>query len=351
MDGEGSFGGDGGIVLAEELKLGASAKSKFLKQGYRLVGDHGHSAVKLCHWTKSSLKGGASCYKNSFYGIESHRCMQMTPSLPSCNYACSFCWRDHFGNKPTLEGFELDDPADIFEGALHAQKKLLEGYKGNSKVEYARWLEATQPKHVAISLNGEPTNYPHLSEFFAACHERGITTFLVTNGSNPDVLASLDPLPVQLYLSIDAPNKQVFDALCNPLLPDLWERFNRTVDLFPSLRTRTVARFTLVKGHNMFGHEEEYAQILKRAKPMFIESKGYSWMGGSMTHLRPENMPTMDEIRAFNRRIQELTGYEFVAEREESRVALLSRVGQDTRIPGLGGRAGNPFETASTGTP
>jgi tRNA wybutosine-synthesizing protein 1 len=196
---------------------------------------------------------------------------------------------------------------------------------------------------VAVSLNGEPTNYPHLSEFFAACHEQGITTFLVTNGSNPDVVAALSPKPVQIYLSVDAPNKTVFDALCNPLLPDLWERFNRTVDLFPTLGTRTVCRFTLVKGHNMFGFEEEYAAILKRARPMFIESKGYSWMGGSTNHLKQDNMPTMDEIRAFNARIQELTGYEFVAERQESRVALLSRVGKDTRIPGLAGKPGSPF--------
>lgn len=342
MDGEGSFSGEP-VVMLEELKLGASAKSRFLKQGYHLVGEHGHSAVKLCHWTKSALKGGPKCYKHTFYGIESHRCMQMTPSLPSCNYACNFCWRDHFGNKPTLEGFELDDPRQLSEETVNAQLQLLNGYKGNPKVAYATYLEATQPRHVAVSLNGEPTNYPHLSEFFAACHERGITTFLVTNGSNPEVIRGLDPLPTQLYLSVDAPNRDVFERLCNPLLPNLWERFNETVDLFATLKTRTVNRFTLVKNWNMFGCEAEYAAILKRSRPMFIESKGYSWMGGSTSHLKKENMPTMDEIRAFTRRIADLTGYEFVAEREESRVTLLSRVGQDTRIPGLAGKPGSPF--------
>lgn len=333
MDGEGSIGGE--LIPLDHLKLNVQAKSKFLQQGYRLVGDHGHSAVKLCHWTKSAAKGGPSCYKNTFYGIASHRCVQMTPSLPSCNYACNFCWRDHFGNKPTLEGFELDEPAEIFEGALEAQRILLTGYKGNPKVAYAKWLEAMDPKHIAVSLNGEPTNYPHLSEFFAAAHERGVTTFLVTNGSNPDVLRRLDPLPTQLYLSVDASNKELFHKICNPLLPDLWERFLETVGFFGSLRTRTVCRNTLVKGWNM-EYVDEYAALLRKANPMFVESKGYSWMGASTGQLSRDNMPTHEEIRAWTHRLAELLpGYEFVNERTESRVTLMSRVGRNTVIPGL----------------
>ncbi|MFQ5986189.1 MAG: 4-demethylwyosine synthase TYW1, partial [Thermoplasmata archaeon] len=46
------------------------------KQGYKLIGSH--SGVKLCHWTKQSLKHDRGCYKQHFYGIDSHRCMQMT---------------------------------------------------------------------------------------------------------------------------------------------------------------------------------------------------------------------------------------------------------------------------------
>jgi tRNA wybutosine-synthesizing protein 1 len=53
-------------------------ENRFKEAGYRIVGRH--SAVKVCHWTKSALKGGKACYK-SWYGIESHRCIQMTPSL------------------------------------------------------------------------------------------------------------------------------------------------------------------------------------------------------------------------------------------------------------------------------
>jgi tRNA wybutosine-synthesizing protein 1 len=340
MDGEAHLGGD--PVLAEELRLSASAKSKFLAQGYRLVGNHGHSAVKLCHWTKSALKGGPACYKHDFYGIESHRCVQMTPSLPSCNFSCNFCWRDHFGNKPTLEGFQLDDPGQVLEESLEAQKILLTGYKGNPYVEYGKWLDAMQPRHLAMSLNGEPTNYPHLSEFFAACHERDITTFLVTNGSNPDVLRRLDPMPTQVYLSVYAWREDLFNKICNPLLPDLWQRFEETVSFFGSLPTRTVCRNTLVKGWNM-EDAAATAGLLRRANPMFIESKGYSHMGASMVHLGRDNMPSHADIKAWTLAVLEhLPGYEFVAEREDSRVTLLSRVGRDTRIPSLAHTAPSP---------
>lgn len=338
MGDQSDVGGSKELVTLEEARLGPQARSKFLKQGYRLVGDHDHSAVKLCHWTKSAAKGGMSCYKNTFYGIASHRCIQMTPSLPSCNYACNFCWRDHFGNNPTLEGYELDAPEDILDGSLNAQKELLTGYKGNPYVEYATWLEAMDPKHIAVSLNGEPTNYPHLGEFFAAAHDRGISTFLVTNGSNPDVIRGLTTLPTQIYLSVDAPNEEVFERVCNPLLPNLWSQFQQTVDLFGAIGTRTVCRHTLVKGENMADeHVPQYAEILRRARPMFIESKGYSHMGPAMKNLERGNMPTHDEVRDFTRTLLANlpSEYEFVNEREESRVTLLSRVGRDTLIDGF----------------
>jgi len=58
------------------------------KQGYKLIGSH--SGVKLCRWTKSMLRGRGGCYKHTFYGIESHRCMETTPSL-ACANKCVFC--------------------------------------------------------------------------------------------------------------------------------------------------------------------------------------------------------------------------------------------------------------------
>ncbi|MCK4309827.1 MAG: 4-demethylwyosine synthase TYW1, partial [Methanomicrobia archaeon] len=61
------------------------------KQRYKIVGEH--SAVKLCHWLKKSLMEDRVCYKQKFYGIKSHRCLQMTPAVISCTHKCLFCWR------------------------------------------------------------------------------------------------------------------------------------------------------------------------------------------------------------------------------------------------------------------
>lgn len=60
----------------------------------KCLGAGSHSGVKLCRWTKSMLRGRGGCYKHAFYGIESHRCMEATPSL-ACANKCVFCWRHH----------------------------------------------------------------------------------------------------------------------------------------------------------------------------------------------------------------------------------------------------------------
>ena len=67
--------------------------------GYHIVGSH--SGVKMCRWTKSMLRGRGGCYKHTFYGIESHRCMETTPSL-ACANKCVFCWRFDIPNAQKL---------------------------------------------------------------------------------------------------------------------------------------------------------------------------------------------------------------------------------------------------------
>ena len=42
---------------------------------------------------EQSLLFDRECYKQTFYGIQSHRCLQMTPSINQCNHMCLFCWR------------------------------------------------------------------------------------------------------------------------------------------------------------------------------------------------------------------------------------------------------------------
>ena len=49
-------------------------------------------SVILVFCSQSMLRGRGGCYKHTFYGIESHRCMETTPSL-ACANKCVFCWR------------------------------------------------------------------------------------------------------------------------------------------------------------------------------------------------------------------------------------------------------------------
>jgi tRNA wybutosine-synthesizing protein 1 len=147
-------------------------------QGYQLTGRH--SAVKLCYWTRESLVHRRDCYKGRFYGIQSHRCLQMSPAIDSCNLHCRFCWRNQGWENDEMMP-EFDEPGPLLERSLEAQRRILSGFKGEAGVDPARWQEAQTPRHVAISLTGEPTLYPKMNEFLELCQQREITTFLVTN--------------------------------------------------------------------------------------------------------------------------------------------------------------------------
>ncbi|RLF51524.1 MAG: 4-demethylwyosine synthase TYW1 [Thermoplasmata archaeon] len=298
------------------------------EQGYAIVGKH--SAVKLCHWLRKSLLENRPCYKNTFYGIESHRCLQMSPTAFHCTQKCLYCWRYQAFTLTKLKKEDADDPAFILEKSIEEQRRLLTGYKGDERVSLEKWKEAMEPKHVACSLTGEPTLYPYLSDFFEECHKRGMTTFLVTNGTNPKALEEMDVLPKQLYVTVAAPNEEIYKKLCCPLVPKGWEKLMETLELLNSLDTRTVIRHTLVKYWNL-GHEKEYAKLDEKANPWFIEPKGYMFVGYSRQRMKLDNMPSHEEIKKFGEKLAELLGYEIEAEREDSRVVLLGR-GKQRRI-------------------
>ena len=283
----------------------ASDISKVLeKQQYRLNGQH--AAVKLCHWMQQSLLKDRPCYKQDFYGISSHRCLQMTPAVNQCTHRCLFCWR--------VQGFEGSNvkwlgPEEVLDSCINEQRKLVSGFKGDPRCKLSKWQEAREPKQVAISLSGEPTMYPYLSDLIGICHRRGMTTFLVTNGTFPEVIADMDVLPTQLYVTVAAPNEEIYKKLCVPSIPDGWERLNRTLELLPSLSTRTVIRHTLVKDWNV-GWEDAYAKLDEKASPMFIEPKGYVFVGDSRNRMHIDNMPSHSMVCEFGRNLGEKIGME-----------------------------------------
>ena len=296
------------------------------RQGYRIVGEH--SGVKLCHWTKASLTKGVGCYKQTFYGIESHRCLQMTPTVDACNLACQFCWRTQEWGSDSL--LLADDPGLIVEDSIRAQRELLSGFKGNPNVTRERFLEAWHPTNVAISLTGEPTLYRRLGEMIDEFKRRNMSTFLVTNGTTPATLRRMHAegrLPTQLYVTVAAPNEEIYQRLMVPKSGNEWRKLKETLALLPSLPTRTVIRHTLVEGWNL-GWEDEYADLDRIAKPMFIECKGYSFVGESRLRLEAENVSSHASIRTFAEQLANRIGYRVAAEREDSRVVLLTADGE-----------------------
>jgi tRNA wybutosine-synthesizing protein 1 len=298
------------------------------RQHYRIVGNH--SGVKVCHWMRQKLFHGRACYKETFYGIESHRCLQMTPMLEGCTQNCLFCWRVQ-GFSQDISQYEFDDAKNILEDAIAAQKPLISGFKGDPRCDRKLWEEAVFPNQVAISLSGEPTLYPHLGEFIELCHDKGMTTFLVTNGTTPKILENLDPLPTQLYVTIAAPTQEIYRKLCAPSAPKAWELLLKTLDIFPSLNTRRVIRHTLVEGWNITS-EKEYAKLDERAEPMFIEPKGFVFVGGSRQRMEMDNMPSHEKVKKFGNRLASELGMDLLMERSDSRVVLLGKDKKDCAI-------------------
>jgi len=288
--------------------------SAFTKRHYKVWE---HTAVKLCHWCKLSLKDRGFCYKQKFYGIQSHRCLQFSPAFLWCTNNCLKCWRprEWESNLP-----EWREPEEVLEFCLEAQKQLLSGFKGFSGTNLQKWKEAQRPNQAAISLIGEPTLYPKIGELIELLKSRGFTVYLVTNGMLPERLSGL-PEPTQLYLSLDAISAETHRKLNRSRLPDAWERMLKSLELLSSFK-RTVLRITAIKGLNM-GWGDEFGRIISRYQPKRVEVKAYMHLGHSRKLLPREAMPDHQEVRQFAEEIAKKAGYRILDEQEVSRVVLL----------------------------
>jgi tRNA wybutosine-synthesizing protein 1 len=302
-------------------------------QRYHMIGNH--SAVKRCRWLYNSLVHNRPCYKEKFYGVKSHRCIQMTPTVFNCTCRCLFCWRIQSGDL-TLHWDEVsfcqpDDPEEILSGCLKEQMRLLSGYKANPKVARQKLEEAKSPNQVAISLSGEPTLYPKLGELIKLFHKNGFTTFLVSNGTIPEALSTLDEEPTQLYISSCAPDKTTFNSLCRPMIKNAWLKQMETLDLIQSFRCPTVRRMTLVRAHNL-NHPEKYTKLVEKANPTYLEPKAYMHVGFSRLRLSYANTPSYKEINDFAVSLSNETGFTILDESRESRVILLSRLAKPRKF-------------------
>ena len=300
------------------------------KKSYGIVG---HSAVQICEWNKKSILNKGDCYKKKFYNAYCHKCMQFTPISMWCDNNCIFCWRPmEYMDFSSIKNIEWQKPEEFVNELIEKRIKLLSGFGGNDKADKEKWKDAQQPDHYAISLSGEPTLYPYLPELVKYLKEKksARTIFIVSNGNNPNMILKLkqkNALPSQLYISVDAPNKELFQQIARSCRSDAWERFQKSLSLLKDLDCRTVLRVTLIKGLSM-GNEllEGYAILIEDSQADFIEVKAYMHIGMSRQRLNVDAMPYHEEIKEYTEKLVKLlSSYKIEDEQVESRIMLLMR--------------------------
>jgi len=223
-----------------------------------------------------------------------------------------------------MENLAIDEPSEIIEEMINAQRLLLSGFKGNIKVDRKKWEEAQNPTNFAISLVGESILYPKVSELIKELHKRKASTFLLTKGIVPEKIKSLDVEPTNFYISLCAPDKETFIKVDRPIISNAWNKQMESLELMKSFDCRKVIRLTLVKNLNL-KDPEKYAKLILKAEPDFIEAKAYFHVGESQKRLPKDAMPFMDDIRKFAQELSEHVGYHIKDEDTSSRVVLLSK--------------------------
>ncbi len=300
---------------------------------YGIVGSH--SGIQICTWTKKALRGKGVCYKQKFYGVDCHRCAQISPALAWCSENCIFCWRpNEWMEEVKMGARQVDGPKGIIEGSVALRKKLVSGLKGAHDAQLAKWKESFGlfPSHWAISLSGEPTLYPMLGEMVLELrtHPEVRSIFIVSNGQEPgaiEKLAKMGALPTQLYISVDAGDARMFKKVNRPKYKDGWKRLNRTLALLPKLDCRTVLRYTLIKGVNDSEKDAaEFAEMFEKSRADFIEVKGYMFLGDSRRRLVFENMPGHEYVQEYAKKMEALLpDYSIIDGDGLSRIVLLKR--------------------------
>lgn len=318
------------------------------KMHYGIVGD---GAVQICRWTKKAIRGEGGCWKEKFYGISSAGCCQMTPNVMNCENMCVHCWRPIEFNLGDKVSKEILRPEELLKGIIKKRKKLLSGFPGNKKIDKQKFKEYLEPSLYTLSLSGEPMLYPYLGELFKLIRKKGAVSFLVTNAQNPEAIKKLkdDELPIQITVSTNAPNKELFNLWHRSCKKDAWEKFLETLDVIKSLKgkVRRVIRLTLVKkgeGKTPQFNEisnmkekniKEYANLIRLAEPDFIHIKGFKSVGYSRSRLGYDKQPFFSEVREFSEKlINELKEmkYELKNEDENSCVVLVAKKGKEIRI-------------------
>ncbi|MFX1316058.1 MAG: radical SAM protein [Promethearchaeota archaeon] len=193
--------------------------------------------------------------------------------------------------------------------------------------------EAMYPNHAAISLDGEPLLYPRISEYVREFKKRNMTTFIVSNGTLPEKIKILEPLPTQLYITLPASSEEVYKKTCRPMIKNGWEKINESLDLIESLNCRTLVRLTAVKDLNLkVQYLKEYMKIIERANPNFFEIKGFTLQAKALLikeRLKSERslqsyFPEYDYLEDIALKFEELSGFPLIYKNQASRDFLFA---------------------------
>jgi tRNA wybutosine-synthesizing protein 1 len=157
-----------------------------------------------------------------------------------------------------------------------------------------------------------------------------MTTFVVSNGSHPEVLEQIRP--TQLYVSLNSPDEEHFYAMCKPRT-HRFEQLLESLHVLADHPSRTAIRVTLANEFNAFG-EPSYAKLIELAEPDYVEVKSYMHLGFSRKRLPRSAMMSYEGVMSFAHDIGERTGYAVAAGSPISRVVVLSKSGSTNRIGG-----------------
>lgn len=99
-------------------------------------------------------------------------------------------------------------------------------------------------------------------------------------------------------------------------------------------KTRTIFRMNLILDLNMNNeHAEKYAELIKKANPMFVEVKAFMCVGFANQRIAYNKMPYHEDIVEFSKKILEfLPEHKLLDEKKESRVVLLGKDKSEMKI-------------------
>ena len=160
-----------------------------------------------------------------------------------------------------------------------------------------------------------------------------MTTFIVTNGTLPERIQSLNSLPSQLYITLPAPNREVYKKVCRPMIKNGWEKILDSLSLVESLSCRSVVRLTAVKNLNLSDKFiDDYLRIVTMANPNFFEIKGFTLQASALKikeRLNSEKpmqffFPSFEYLEDLASKFEELGSFSLIYKNKASRDFLFA---------------------------